>query len=130
MGSKAGWDAENRKALELIHWTLCVLQARCAATEASPPSPYGRSVDAVAAQGFYLAILEEFARLQARIDALKVRVGAGYPATPAPDTLAHSTPNHASTSGREGESALGGGCLNPHGLGADAVHGQQLPAAQ
>jgi hypothetical protein len=82
MESRTEWDTENRRALAAILWTVCLLEARCAAAEASPPSPYGRSVDAVAGQGFYLAILEEFARLQARIDALKARMAGGYPGTP------------------------------------------------
>ncbi|MGN7150281.1 hypothetical protein ACTHQ6_14960 [Arthrobacter sp. SAFR-179] len=81
MESEADWDAANRQALEVIRWTLWGALARWATTENGPPSSYGRTVDAVARKGFYLGQLEDIARIQARIDVLKVRLSAGYPGT-------------------------------------------------
>lgn len=131
MGSKADWETEHRKALEAILRALYGALVRDAAAENSPPSAYGRTVDAVARKGFNLAQLAEYVRIQARIEAVKVTLYAGYPGTPDPVPPAPSSPGNGHTSGPEGEPALGGGRLkDPDGLRADAVHCQQLQAAQ
>lgn len=130
MESKADWDAANRQALQAIHWALYGVLVRGAAMENSPPSPYGRTVDAVARMGFYLGQIAEFDRIEARLDAFKVRLSGGYPGV-----LSASQNTDARRqdliSGSEGEPPFGGGCLeDPDGLRADAVHGQQFPPVQ
>lgn len=84
MESDADRDAENTRAFEEIRWGLYGVLARGAAMKDSPPSPYGRTVDAVARKGFYIARLAELARIEARIDALHARLSAEYPGTHAP----------------------------------------------
>lgn len=92
MESDASWDAENRRAFEEIRRALYGVLARGVATEDSPPSPRGRTVDAVARKGFYVARLAELARIEARIDALKARLSLENPGTaPAPAAPIHST---------------------------------------
>jgi hypothetical protein len=73
MENRAARETEDRKALEAICWTICALARRYVAAVASPPSPYGPYVDAVAWQGFCLAVLAEVDRLQAKLAALKKR---------------------------------------------------------
>lgn len=131
MGSKADWETEHRKALEAILRALYGALVRDAAAENSPPSAYGRTVDAVARKGFNLAQLAEYVRIQARIEAVKVTLYAGYPGTPDPVPPAPSSPGNGHTSGLEGVPALQSGRVEePNELRADAVHGHQFPAAK
>jgi hypothetical protein len=112
MESKEDWDAANRRALEAIHWALWGVLVRGTAMENSPPSPYGRTVDAVARRGFYMGRLAEFERIEARLDAFKVRLSAGYPGPPAPSfSAAPSSSGTTASSGRKGESPFGGSFL-------------------
>jgi hypothetical protein len=84
MESRAAWDAENTKALEELRLRCCALERRCSATETSPPSPYGSYVDAVAKKGFWLAVLGEIARMEAKVAGLKARLSAGFPEASSP----------------------------------------------